>query len=118
MTYFSVFMLKNEKSLLSCIILLYETILRGPGKFRVPASKNSVTMNLVIKPSRSRKAHPNWVTEKQLTADYGDVDRVLEREVWLSTPRTCHRREPSQPLRLGRQRKKWFLELERAVPCL
>ena len=65
----SVFMLKNEKSLLSYIILLYETILRGPGKFRVPASKNIIMMNLVIKPSRSQKAHPNWVTEKRLTMD-------------------------------------------------
>lgn len=92
-----------------CIILLYETILRGPGKFRVPASKNTfVTMNLVIKPSRSWKAHPNWVRQKQLTTVYRDVDRVLEKEVWLRTPRTCHHREPSQPLRLERQRKEWF----------
>lgn len=41
------------------------------------------------------------------------MDRVLEKEVWLSAPRTCHHREPSQPLRLERQRKEWFLEESR-----
>lgn len=75
-------------------------------------------MNLVIKPSRSWKAHPNWVTEKQLTTVYRDVDRVLEKEVWLEMRPGLATTGSHRNLRLERQRKEWFLESERAVPWL
>lgn len=60
-----VFTLKNEKLLLSHIILLYETVLRGPRRFGVRIPK-IIKMSLIIYPSESRKAHPNWIIEKHL----------------------------------------------------
>lgn len=61
----SVFKLKNEKSLVSYIILPYKTILRGPGRFRVPTPKN-INMNVIIHPSGAQKVHLNTVIEKHL----------------------------------------------------